>query len=344
MIRGKVNLIYLTTLMIKQVPNSKFLIPGLIGLVLIVVMAIVVIAGTRGPAASTDIVVVSSITPLSMIANEVTTGQNVETVTLLPSGASPHTFEPTAQDQAQLADADVLFVVGAEFDDWALAAAEAVNPDLEIVDLSQDPGVLLLEGEVHGHDEEDHKGEDEDDDHSDEEKEDTEHGEYDPHYWLSLDNASAIGRIMAQKLSELDEGNNVDYTANASNFASELDLLSFELEDEFAELDGREIITFHGAFNYLAADLGVEVVATVEEFPGDQPSASYIAEVGEKITEYGVTTLFKEPQLSDAIVQPLADDYGASVETLDPLGGVDGRTTYLELIRYNADTIKQSLS
>jgi zinc transport system substrate-binding protein len=303
----------------------------------------------------------TSIFPIADIASNVA-GDEVEVITILPSGASPHTYEPTAAQQAELSDVDVLFVVGAEFDDWAVETATAANPDIEVVDLSQVVNLKEYDDE-HSHDhehedeehadddkhEEDHEsngdkhaGEDEDDSH-DKEEEDHGHGEYDPHYWLDVENAILIAEEVESKFIKSDEENEEGYNENLREYKQELEQLDSEITAQLEQLDNTGIITFHGAFNYFADAYGLEVVAVIEEFPGSTPSAAYIAEVGEVIESENVRVLFKEPQLSEEIVTALAIDYDATVETLDPLGGGDELDSYIELMRYNAETVEAAL-
>jgi ABC-type Zn2+ transport system substrate-binding protein/surface adhesin len=55
-----------------------------------------------------------------------------------------------------------------------------------------------------------------------------------------------------------------------------------------------------------------------------------------------VRVIFAEPQLSIDILRPIARDLGVALSVLDPLGGVPGRETFLELMRFNAGQIARS--
>jgi ABC-type Zn2+ transport system substrate-binding protein/surface adhesin len=50
----------------------------------------------------------------------------------------------------------------------------------------------------------------------------------------------------------------------------------------------------------------------------------------------GVRVLFTEPQLSVAPLRPIARDLGVTLSVLDPLGGVSGRETYVDLMLFDA--------
>ena len=53
--------------------------------------------------------------------------------------------------------------------------------------------------------------------------------------------------------------------------------------------------------------------------------------------------IFAEPQLSPKVAQTIAEASGKQVTTLDPLGGVTGRETYIELMRYNVAQMAEAL-
>jgi zinc transport system substrate-binding protein len=268
--------------------------------------------------------VATSIFPIYDIANNIA-GDRVEVVNVLPVGVSEHTFEPTVSDLAKLNGVSKAFLIGQELDtNWAENPIKNASENAEIVYL--DRGINLLE----------HK------EHSDEE--DTEeHSDYDPHYWLSVENAKIIAARIKNELIKLSPKDESYFEDNYLKYFEQLENLIAENNSKVATLTNKEIITFHDAFNYLAEELGIEVKATVEEFPGKTPSAAYIAEVGKIIEEYNIKILFKEPQLSDEIVTALAQDYNATILTLDPLGGIQGRASYIDLIRYNVDTIVNGL-
>jgi zinc transport system substrate-binding protein len=111
--------------------------------------------------------VVATIFPLADMVRQV--GKDaVEVVTLLPPGASPHTFEPTPAQIRELAHAAVFVQVGAGLDAWA-AKLLAANPGTIRVVTIADGLTLIGNAEAHGSDGDPHRGEP--------------HGG-DPHVWL----------------------------------------------------------------------------------------------------------------------------------------------------------------
>jgi zinc transport system substrate-binding protein len=233
------------------------------------------------------------------------------------------------QDRQKMVGVDVAFVIGVEFDDWAEQLAESEY--VQILDLSQ--GIELKEGEDHedeaghedSHEEHDHEG-------------------LDPHYWLAPANAKIIATTVTQKMIAIDPASREYYQTNLSSYLLKLDKLQTDSQQKLAKLENRKLITFHNAFTYFAASMDLEIVTTIEPFPGKEPTAAYLAEVGEIIKKEKIKILFKEPQLSEAVVNALAEDYGAQVYTLDPEGGgVEGIDSYEQLIRYNVNIIAENL-
>lgn len=258
--------------------------------------------------------IATTIFPISDITRNIV-GEDIEVIQLLPSGASPHTFEPTIKDKEALKDVDIVFYIGQELDNWVLNLVD--DQDVLLVDLSKK--IDLIES---------HK-----DDHNDTPNTNN------PHYWLSITNAKIIAEEITVNLIELDPDSGIKYIENSQDYFQELDVVKLSLEKNLKKIENRQLVTFHSAFDYFAEEFDLEIAITLEEFPGKEPTARYLKEVGDILKTEDIKVLYKEPQLSESIVSALADDYNIKVFTLDPIGGVDGRSTYIDLIKYNVSTI-----
>jgi ABC-type Zn uptake system ZnuABC Zn-binding protein ZnuA len=161
-------------------------------------------------------------------------------------------------------------------------------------------------------------------------------GAADPHYWLAPANAKAIAETVALELEGLVPARRSEIQQALTSYLGQLDVMEAEVRGMLADLPARRIATFHDAFGYFAEAFGLEVAAVFEPYPGREPSPRFVAEFQRKIRATGVRTLFTEPQLSLDPLRPLARDLGVTLSLLDPLGGVPGRDTYLELLRFNA--------
>src|SRR5512140_192915 len=90
--------------------------------------------------------VVATIFPIADLVRQIG-GDAVEVLTLLPPGASPHTFEPTPAQMREVAQARVFVRVGAGLDAWTEKLLAARNPTLTILTLTDGVRLLGLTGE-----------------------------------------------------------------------------------------------------------------------------------------------------------------------------------------------------
>ncbi|MDG1087120.1 MAG: zinc ABC transporter substrate-binding protein, partial [Acidimicrobiales bacterium] len=98
-------------------------------------------------------------------------GDYVDVVTIMPVGADPHDFQASAQQIAQLGDAAVLIINGADFEAGLIDVIESVEADGTPV-FKAISAVSTIEFGDEDHGDEDHDDEDHDDDHGDEDHDD----------------------------------------------------------------------------------------------------------------------------------------------------------------------------
>ena len=73
----------------------------------------------------------------------------VELTLLLDDGMDLHSYQPTAKDIAKIATCDIFIYVGGESDEWVEdALAEAVNKDMQVINLMEVIGDSVKEEEV----------------------------------------------------------------------------------------------------------------------------------------------------------------------------------------------------
>jgi len=309
-------------------------------------------------------VVATTIFPLYDITQQVA-GDKFEVVLMLPPGASPHTFDPQPSLLKDLQGSQAIFAIGHGLDDWTTVVAESINAPIVTVD-----GDINLreseeshkehfdeEGSEHHHEDENmddgtHEEHEHElkDKHADVHKENTDaheghdHGPVDPHYWLSLNNAKQITMNIANELSELDPENASTYITRAEAYVEKIVALEIETKDTTESILNKNIISLHDAWYYFAEDFELNLVGTFEPSAGKEPTPQYIISLQEEIADHDVLVLFIEPQLSQSSIKSFADDNNLGIAIIDPLGGVDGRNTYLELMRYNIYQVADALA
>jgi zinc transport system substrate-binding protein len=271
-------------------------------------------------------IVVTTIFPLADFVENVA-GDRVEVITLLPSGASPHTYEPTPGDVKDLAGAILLVVNGAGLDYWVEDLKSAASDSLVVLDTSvalAEEG-LLLSGDEH---------------------EDDGHGGVNPHYWLDPVLAQRQVEAIAAALAAADPDNGDFYMDNAVSYIARLQSLDEEIASATQSFSSREFITFHPAWTYFANRYGLVEAAVIEEAPGKEPSVEYIMHVVDVARALKVKAIFAEPQFSTKAADAIAADSGAEVLLLDPMGapGLAGRDSYVAIMRYNVAQMAEAMA
>ena len=203
---------------------------------------------------------------------------NYEITYLLDKGVDLHSYQPTAEYIAKIANCDLFVYVGGESDGWVDdALKESKNDKMQVVNLLETLGKNVKPEEVvegmQEEDEHDHDHEDADHDHEDKDKdhdhEDADHDhhheeetEYDEHVWLSLRNATALVNTLAEKLQTIDPENKDYYAGTAADYTAKL-----------GDLDSRYLATIKKAkvktvlfgdrfpFRYLVDDYGLKYYA-----------------------------------------------------------------------------------
>ncbi len=275
--------------------------------------------------------IATTIFPLYDIARNIV-GDRLEVIEILPPGASPHTYEVSPRQVKQLGGAKVVFCIGHGLDDWTGTLLDTI-PGLKKVVV--DAGAHLIESAETN--DRGHPGEASEGGHLHREG-------VNPHYWLSIENGRRIARNIAEEVIKLDAAGEGLYNANLDAYISELDRAEEQIKGRISGLSRKKIMTFHAAWSYFAEGFGLEIVGAFEPSPGKQPTPRSLAGLHEKAREHGVTALFSEPQLSNEAVAAFVEDLGLRLYVLDPLGGVEGRGSYIELLEYNADVIVEALS
>lgn len=240
-------------------------------------------------------------------------GDKVEVIQILPPGASPHTFEVTPSTLKKLEGTGIVFQIGMGLDTWV----EDITSSLDSIKKIPVSEGIKLKKEVTGNDP----------------------GGVNPHYWLSLTNGKIIAKNITEALKTEDPENANFYQSQFNTYSQDLAKENQYLLAKMGNLSNRNLVTFHDAWLYFADDFGLVVVATFEPFPGKEPTPKYLAELQTVIKKYNIKTIFSEPQLSDEIIKSFTKDLGVNLAVLDPLGGVAGRDSFINLMRYNVEVI-----
>ena len=265
--------------------------------------------------------VATSIFPIYSIANQIATDKIIVNLLIQP-GDSPHTFTPTISAKQITERVDRVYIIDDNFD-YAI---------LNIIDDKSKKLALNNNIKLRKYDDAEHK---DDDGHA--------HGEYDPHYWLSPNNAIQIARNITDDLKEIDPGNASAYEKNYDTFEKSVSNLFVQLKEDVSEITDRPFIVMHEGWDYFIDAFELNLVGAFETVGAESPTPKYLAGLQETINEKNVVAIFSEPQLSVSSIQQFIKDNDLLTAVLDPIGGIDGRMTYQELIKYNVSTLVKTL-
>lgn len=174
------------------------------------------------------------------------------------------------------------------------------------------------------------------------------HGEIDPHLWQDVRNTMAYVRLVRDTLVAADPAGAGDYRAGARRYLAELERLDSFVRDTIAEIpaEHRDLVTTHDAFGYLAHAYDVDVAGFVAPNPAVEPSLADRRKLARTIETLDVPAVFLEPTLAarSSMLTEVAHDAGIEVcriygDTFD-----DEVTSYVELMRFNATSLRRCLS
>lgn len=253
-----------------------------------------------------------SIEPLKYLTEQIT-GNDFDINVLVPQGASPETYEPTAAQMRQVADSKLYIHIGLiDFEANLTRAIRENMPNVGIVRL--DEGVPLLEGNCgHGLEDSDHPGH---------------HHGVDPHIWTSPRCLKIMAGTLYRALAER-YPDSTRYETRYRTLIQHLDSLDQTLRETFANGQTHFMI-YHPALSYLARDYGLTQMALETE--GKEPSADHIRRLIDSARRWQIPHILYQRQFSRATVDALARELGIAAVAIDPLG-YDIEKNILEISR-----------
>lgn len=246
-------------------------------------------------------------------------GDAVTVVSVIPSGADPHSYQPRPEDLAALSSLDAVVVNGLGHDAFLEPMLRAAGKDA-LPRLDPNRGVPLLEGASGG---------------------------ANSHSFLSVLAASQQVQTLAKELATLDPGDARLFEENARAYSKRLRRL---LAETLARLEGLDlstvrIATVHDGYAYLFSDLGLEVRAVVQPRHGLEPSARQLADTIARIKAASVNVLFTEMGLDRRYVDTIEKETGCRVFRLTHMaGGEDTKDRFERDTKANLEAIVAGVS
>lgn len=241
-------------------------------------------------------------------------GDHADVDVVMPAGADPHDFEPSARQVEAMGDADLLVVNGAGFEAGLVSVIEAAeDAGTDVFTAADHVELRELEGEA------------------------------DAHIWTDPSNMVAVVEALGEVLPDAADG--------AARYAQELRALDAEIESLVAAVpsEQRVLVTNHEVLGYFADRYGFDVVGTVIPSASTvaEASAADLEALADLIRAEGVPAIFAETSSSSALADALADEVG-EVEVIELFAESLGEPgsdadTYIAMQRTNAERIVEGL-
>ena len=289
-------------------------------------------------------------------------GDAADVTVLMPSGADPHEWQPSARDVERVMEAALVVENGLDLEEALIGVLEQARADgvdiftaadhveVRLSEESHDDRDAHADAEGHDHAEgaeqaegeehaDEHMHEDEDADHEDAHG----HGPEDPHLWLDPVAMGSVVDAMVPAMAEL----GIDVEDGAAAFEAELDALDAEIEAMIATIpeDQRKLVTGHEALGYFVDRYGLEQIGAVlpSLSTSGEPAARDIAELIETMEAAGVSIVFTDIGAPAPLVQAVAEATGADVVPVNDAQLPDDGS-YVSLMRERAQAITRALA
>jgi len=287
-------------------------------LVLLCIMSLTAACGPRNqtaPAKESDgLTIYTTVYPLYDFTKTIV-GNRGHVETLIPAGADPHDFELSLKQTAKLYEADLFIYLGESMEPWA----EKLAGELE------GKGVAVIEAG---------KGLVKNDD---------------PHIWLDPILAKEISARICERLVSIDREQEGTFKENLAKLMDDFDQLDEDFKALAQKAVHKDLVVSHAFLGYVADRYGFNQIAITGLSPQDDPSPKKMGELVEFCKANGIKYIFAEQGEVQKLASTLAEEVGAEILTLNPLGSLrqedmDAGQDYFSIMRANLKLLNQALA
>ena len=219
---------------------------------------------------------------------------------MIPPGANPVTYDPSPGKMKKVANSVAYIKVGhLAFEKIWMDKFTSVNSDMKVIDQSKYTEIIQVDTKTKGHN----------------------HGHGtggDPHIWTSPKAVKKQVKAIKEGLTEINPENESFYTKNYRNFINNIDSLDSFVERRLEDVKNKSFMVFHPALSYYARDYGLNQIAI--EFEGKEPTPSKLKEIVDLARREQIKTVFIQKQFNVDNAETVADEIGADLEVINPLG------------------------
>lgn len=227
-----------------------------------------------------------------------------------PQTGCLHDYQLTPADMQLLSTADAFIINGGGIESFLGEVAEQY-PDLTIINASEQ--VDLIEDNAHA--------------------------------WMNIEDYMTQVKTIEAELSAEDPADAEQFSENAEAYLAKLSSLKEQADAVKPLTEGKNIVIFHEAYEYVAEEFGMQVSYVMDLDEERQVSAGEVADVVRAVTDGGVRVIFAEELYGKDMGDTVESETDAKICYLDTLvrGDYDA-DSYLNAMQQNITLLKEVFS
>jgi manganese/iron transport system substrate-binding protein len=284
-----------------------------------------------GNGASSTAKKINVITTLPLFADFVREvgGDRVEVSSLIPPGVDPQTWQPAAEDAQRVGVADIAFANGHDYEPAATALLkENLRPGVPLVEIAGDDERLEHEAGAEIFHE-------------------SIAGGHQPVLWMSIQNGKAYAQFIRIELAKFDPEGDEEYTSNTEKYLKRVDeteKYAFHRLDDIPP-ENKKLISTDTSLEYFGNYYAIELTGQLSLYENQQLTAEDVDRIKARIKEREALAVFVQPYSSpeSEMLRQAGEEAGVAVCTLYSDSLDDKVTSYIDLIRFDADELHRCL-
>ena len=287
-------------------------------------------AGTTTPADTSSNGELPTIVVTTNILGDIVTqavGDLAEVEVIMPVGADPHDFAPSARQAESMENADLLVTNGAGFEEGMREVIEQVESSgTPVFSFADQVELIEFSGEGHIGD--------------------------DPHIWNDPSRMITAVEAFGVEFASLGGVDAAAVEAQVQSYVDELTALDAEMEDTLSTIpaEQRVLVTNHVVFGYFADRFSFEVVGAVipSSTTNAEPSTAEVEALVALIEQEQIPAIFADTSSPSRLAGAIASSASGDVQVValyseslgEPGSGAD---SYLTMMATNATLIADAL-
>ena len=250
-------------------------------------------------------VIVTSVSPLRLIINEMVDTSQVKVINIVPRGQNPHTFDPRPSDVKKIANACAFVYISDIAESWAPKLVKNLPP-------KNRPRILKV-WTLLGRKESIY---------------------INPHFWFDPYTVKKLSRILSDSLKDCG-------AIGSEKFSTRLDSLILWINTELPTLKTRCFIPSHNSWTVFAKAFHIKTTTPLWTTEGTELSPRKIIRIMKQAKKCRTKVLVLDSIYNPDLVTPFREN-GFKIVELDPQGWDE--VTYTEFMKKNLTKLFEALN